>query len=94
MTAGGDRLDYPGDASSPTVSMLDAKMHINSTIPMRNAALRWTRHQNYYLSAYGYFNTFASPSVFHKKYGTILDTATSSCRRWLRLCRNQIAENM
>jgi hypothetical protein len=33
MTAGGDKLDYPGDASSPTVSMLvDAKMHINSTI--------------------------------------------------------------
>jgi hypothetical protein len=32
MTAGGDKLDYPGDASSPTVSMLDAKLHINSTI--------------------------------------------------------------
>jgi hypothetical protein len=32
MTAGGDKLDYPGDASSPTVSMLDAKIHINSII--------------------------------------------------------------
>jgi hypothetical protein len=32
MTAGGDKLDYPDDASSPTVSMLDAKIHINSTI--------------------------------------------------------------
>jgi hypothetical protein len=32
MTAGGDKLDYPGDASSPTVSMLDAKLHLNSTI--------------------------------------------------------------
>jgi hypothetical protein len=32
MTAGGDKLDYPGDASSPAVSMLDAKLHINSTI--------------------------------------------------------------
>jgi hypothetical protein len=32
MTAGGDRLDYPGDASSPTVFMLDAKIHINSAI--------------------------------------------------------------
>jgi hypothetical protein len=32
MTAGGNKLDYPGDASSPPVSMLDAKIHINSTI--------------------------------------------------------------
>ncbi len=32
MTAGGDKLDYPGDPSAPTVSMLDAKIHINSTI--------------------------------------------------------------
>jgi hypothetical protein len=32
MTAGGDKLDYPGDASSPTVSMMDSKLHINSTI--------------------------------------------------------------
>jgi hypothetical protein len=32
MTAGGDKLDYPGDASSPAISMLDAKLHINSTI--------------------------------------------------------------
>jgi hypothetical protein len=32
MTAGGDKLDYPGDASSPTVSMQDAKLQINSTI--------------------------------------------------------------
>jgi hypothetical protein len=32
MTTGGDQLDYPGDASSPAVAMLDAKLHINSTI--------------------------------------------------------------
>jgi hypothetical protein len=32
MTAGGDKLDCPGDASSPTVSMMDYKLHINSTI--------------------------------------------------------------
>jgi hypothetical protein len=32
MTAGGNKLDYPGDASSPTVSMMDSKLHINSTI--------------------------------------------------------------
>jgi hypothetical protein len=32
MTAGGDKRNYPGDPSAPTVSMLDAKIHINSTI--------------------------------------------------------------
>ena len=32
MTAGGDKLDYPGDPSSPAVAILDAKIHINSTI--------------------------------------------------------------
>ena len=32
MTASGDRLDYPGDASYPAVCMLDAKLHINITI--------------------------------------------------------------
>jgi hypothetical protein len=51
MTAGGDKLDYPGDASSPTVSMLDAKIHINSTI---SDAHKGARHlgldiKNYYL---------------------------------------------
>ena len=32
MTAGGDKLDYPGDPSSPAVAILDAKLHINSVI--------------------------------------------------------------
>jgi hypothetical protein len=32
MAAGGDKLDYPSNASSPAVSMLDAKIHTNSTI--------------------------------------------------------------
>ena len=32
LTCGGDKLDYPGDPSSPAVSMLNAKLHINSTI--------------------------------------------------------------
>ena len=32
MTAGGDKLDYPGDPSSPAVAITDAKIHINSTI--------------------------------------------------------------
>ena len=32
MTAGREKLYYPGDTSSPYVSILDAKIHINSTI--------------------------------------------------------------
>jgi hypothetical protein len=32
MAAGGDKLDYPSNASSPAVSMLGAKIHTNSTI--------------------------------------------------------------
>ena len=32
LTVGGDRLDYPNDASSPAASMIDAKLLINSTI--------------------------------------------------------------
>ena len=41
MTAGGDRLDYPGDASSPAVSILDAKLHINSTISDAHKGARY-----------------------------------------------------
>ena len=51
MAEGGDKLDYPGDPSSPTVSMLGAKWHINSVI---SDAKKGARHlgldiSNYYL---------------------------------------------
>ena len=32
LPAGGDKLNYPGDPSSPAVSLLNVKIHINSTI--------------------------------------------------------------
>ena len=32
LTAGGNRLDFPGDPSSPAVATTDSKIHINSTI--------------------------------------------------------------
>ena len=32
VTIGGDQLEYPGDSSSPAASVLDSKIHINSTI--------------------------------------------------------------
>jgi hypothetical protein len=41
MTAGGDKLDYPGDPSSPAVSLLDAKLHINSTISDAHKGARY-----------------------------------------------------
>jgi hypothetical protein len=37
MTAGRDKLDYPGDASSPAVSMLDTKININNPFLMSPA---------------------------------------------------------
>ena len=48
---GGDKLDYPGDASSPNVSMMNSKLHINSTI---SDAKHGARHlgldiKNYFL---------------------------------------------
>ena len=41
MTAGGDRLDYPGNASSPAVSMLSVRLHINSTISEAQKGARY-----------------------------------------------------
>ena len=32
LCAGGNLLDFPGDPSSPAVSLTNAKLHINSTI--------------------------------------------------------------
>ena len=32
LTAGGNKIDYPGDPSSPEVSLLNVKIRINSTI--------------------------------------------------------------
>ncbi len=60
-TAGGDKLDYPFDASSPAVSMLDAKLHINSTISdaKRGARYLGLDIKNFYLGTpmeyYQYF---------------------------------------
>jgi hypothetical protein len=42
LTAGGNQLDYPDDASSPAVAMLDAKLHINSTISDASRGARYT----------------------------------------------------
>ena len=41
MTAGGYRLNLPCDASSPAVSMTNAKLHINSTISDAHKGARY-----------------------------------------------------
>ena len=41
LTTGGDKLDYQYDASSPAVSVLDAKIHINSTISDAHQGARY-----------------------------------------------------
>jgi hypothetical protein len=53
MTAGGDKLDHPGDPSSPTASMLAAKVHINSATSdaKRGACHMGIDIKNYYLGA-------------------------------------------
>ena len=53
MIAGGDRLDYPDDPSSPTASITDAKIHFNSTISdaKRGARYMTLDIKNYYLGS-------------------------------------------
>ena len=50
-TAGGNLLDYPDDPSSPAVSVLDAKIHINSTISDAHKGARYmcVDIKNFYL---------------------------------------------
>ena len=51
MTAGGDKLNYHGDASYPIVAILDAKIDINSTISdaKRGARYMCMDVRNFYL---------------------------------------------
>ena len=71
MTAGGDKLDYPGDASSPAVSMLDAKLHINSTISDAKNGARYLGLdiKNFYLGTpMSYFQYIrVRPSIIPKE---------------------------
>ena len=41
MTAGGDRLDFPYDVSSPAVYMTNVKLHINITISDAHKGARY-----------------------------------------------------
>ena len=67
LTCGGDKLDYPGDPSSPAVSMLNAKLHINSTISRANEGAKYMciDIKNFYLGTpMSYFQYMR----IHKQY--------------------------
>ena len=51
MTAGVERLDYPGDARSPAIYILNAKLYINSTISDAHKGARYLgiNIKNFYL---------------------------------------------
>ena len=51
LTAGGDKPNYPGNSSSPAVSFLNIKIHINGTIPRAkdNAKYMCIDIKNFYL---------------------------------------------
>ena len=51
LTAGGNKLDYPGDPSSSAVSLLNVKIHINGTISgaKNNARYMCIDIKNFYL---------------------------------------------
>ena len=81
LTAGGDRLDYPGDPSSPTVSLLDVKLHLNSVISSANKGARYftVDIKDFYLgtpmSYYQYMKVHKRhiPAEIFKEYNIELD---------------------
>ena len=80
LTAGGNKLDYPGDPSSPAVSLLNVKIHINSTISRakHNSRYMCIDIKNFYLGTpmkyFQYMRIRKKPSP--KKYST--STTSSS----------------
>ena len=50
LTVGGDRIDYPGDKSTPTADLVTAKLLVNSTISTPNARFYGMDLANFYLN--------------------------------------------
>ena len=52
MTTSGDHLEYPGDSSSSSASILNAKIHINSTVYDAHKVSHYMsiEFKNFYLS--------------------------------------------
>ena len=81
LTAGGDKLDYPGNPSSPEVSFLNVKIHINSTISRakNNAKYMCIDIKNFYLGTpmkyfqYMCINKKTIPQEVLDEYNIIFD---------------------
>ena len=50
MTAGGDRINYPDDVSTPTGNIITTKVLINSTISTLDAKFMTIDVENFYLN--------------------------------------------
>ena len=50
MTAGGDRINYPDDVSTPTSDIITTKVIINSTISTPGAKFMTIDVKNFYLN--------------------------------------------
>jgi len=50
LTVGGDRINYPGDCSTPTADLVLVKTHFNSVISTRNARYMTLDIKNFYLN--------------------------------------------
>ena len=49
MTAGGGKINYPDDVSTPTGDMITTKIILNSTVSTPNAKLKTIGDKNFYL---------------------------------------------
>ena len=50
LTVGGNRIEYPGDVSTPTVDMMTVKMHLNSVISTKGARYCTIDLKDFYLN--------------------------------------------
>ena len=50
LTVGGDRINYPGDCSTPTADILTVKLLLNSVISTKGAKFMSINIKNFYLN--------------------------------------------
>ena len=94
LTAGGNKIDYPGDPSSPAVSLLNVKIHMNSTIPLakHNARYMCIDMKNFYLGTpMKYFQYMrnqkkSSPKTYSTSTTSSLTIAISPTWKYAEAC--------
>ena len=50
LTAGGNRINFPGDCGTPTADMITVKIHLNNVISTRNAKFMTIDIKDFYLN--------------------------------------------